>query len=43
MDSWMSSPGHRANILAEGSNEIGVGFEANHWVQVFGFQRTEED
>ncbi|HJL17095.1 MAG TPA: CAP domain-containing protein [Sandaracinaceae bacterium LLY-WYZ-13_1] len=36
MDSWMSSGGHRANILSEGSNEIGVGFEANHWVQVFG-------
>ena len=37
MESWMDSDGHRRNILAEGSNEIGVGFIDNHWVQVFGF------
>lgn len=36
MQSWMESDGHRANILAEGSNEIGVGFIDNMWVQVFG-------
>ena len=36
MDSWMASSGHRANILAEGSNEIGVGLHDFHWVQVFG-------
>lgn len=36
MDSWMNSSGHRANILAEGSNEIGVGLLDAHWVQVFG-------
>ncbi len=36
MESWMNSPGHRANILSEGSNEIGVGFAESHWVQVFG-------
>jgi uncharacterized protein YkwD len=36
MDGWMSSDGHRANILASGSNEIGVGLHERHWVQVFG-------
>lgn len=36
MESWMGSDGHRRNILAEGSNEIGVGFIDFHWVQVFG-------
>jgi uncharacterized protein YkwD len=25
MRGWMSSDGHRRNILGEGSNEIGVG------------------
>ncbi len=36
MAGWMSSDGHRANILAGGSNEIGVGLHERHWVQVFG-------
>jgi len=36
MSSWMSSDGHRANILSEGSDEIGIGFVDNYWVQVFG-------
>lgn len=36
MESWMGSGGHRANILSDSSNEIGVGFHENHWVQVFG-------
>lgn len=36
MTSWMGSEGHRANILSSGSNEIGVGFHQNLWVQVFG-------
>ena len=36
MRSWMDSPGHRNNILSASSNEIGVGFDANHWVQTFG-------
>ncbi len=36
MSSWMNSSGHRANILATGSNEIGVGFYQNRWVQCFG-------
>lgn len=35
MDSWMSSSGHRSNILG-GSNEIGVGYVDGLWVQVFG-------
>ena len=36
MTSWMNSDGHRANILAENSNEIGIGHDSAHWVQVFG-------
>ncbi len=36
MDSWMNSSGHRANILSEGSTEIGVGLVDFTWVQVFG-------
>ncbi len=36
MVGWMNSPGHRANILSQGSNEIGIGFYENYWVQVFG-------
>lgn len=39
MEAWMNSDGHRRNILAEGSNEIGVGLEGRHWVQVFGHRR----
>ncbi len=46
MEAWMNSDGHRRNILSEGSNEIGVGLEGRHWVQVFGHRRpvttTEE-
>jgi len=38
MDSWMNSSGHRANILSDGSNEIGVGLLDAHWVQVFGLR-----
>lgn len=41
MASWMGSSGHRANILADGSNEIGVGFIDDHWVQVFGYRMPE--
>jgi uncharacterized protein YkwD len=36
MQSWMSSPGHRTNILNPDFTEIGVGFEEGLWVQVFG-------
>lgn len=36
MQSWMNSPGHRANILSANFNEIGVGYESAYWVQVFG-------
>jgi uncharacterized protein YkwD len=43
-DSWMSSDGHRRNILSEGSSEIGVGFIDSHWVQVFGYaDRSAEE
>lgn len=36
MELWMGSEGHRNNILSTSSNEIGVGFHVDHWVQVFG-------
>ncbi|MBX3249272.1 MAG: CAP domain-containing protein [Myxococcales bacterium] len=36
MSSWMGSDGHRRNILSSSSNEIGVGLQNFHWVQVFG-------
>jgi len=36
MEAWMSSDGHRRNILSPQSNEIGVGLEQRTWVQVFG-------
>lgn len=42
MESWMNSPGHRANILSDGSNQIGVGFAESYWVQVFGMQDEDE-
>ena len=43
MTSWMNSSGHRANILSDRSNEIGVGFVDNHWVQVFGRRAVTTD
>ena len=36
MTAWMNSPGHRANILHNRHNEIGVGFYNYYWVQVMG-------
>lgn len=41
MESWMSSSGHRANILSDRSTDIGVGYVDGYWVQVFG--RTDDD
>lgn len=35
VDSWMKSPGHRANILSANFTHIGVGFYEGHWVQLF--------
>ena len=35
MNSWMNSPGHRANILSENFTMIGVGYYNGHWVQAF--------
>ena len=42
MDSWMNSPGHRANILNAGFKHIGVGYTYSqgsyygaYWVQLF--------
>lgn len=40
MDSWMNSPGHRANIVNCAFKEIGVGKQDSSggpvWTQVFG-------
>lgn len=40
VSSWMSSPGHRANILRSNFNRIGIGCFVNNgmtfWVQTFG-------
>jgi len=36
MDSWMRSPGHRANILRKEAKTIGVGIWGTMWVQDFG-------
>ncbi|MEU1232049.1 sigma-70 family RNA polymerase sigma factor [Streptomyces sp. NPDC005828] len=39
MESWMNSPGHRANILNCGFKEIGIGIHTSggpYWTQAFG-------
>ena len=40
MDAWMNSPGHRANILNEGFDSVGIGYVSQggkqYWVQMFG-------
>ena len=33
---WMSSEGHRANILNKNYTDIGVGYNNGYWVQNFG-------
>ena len=40
MNSWMNSPGHRANILSPNFTELGVGIYKNangtiYWTQMF--------
>lgn len=35
MNSWMNSPGHRANILSEEYVKIGVGYADGYWTQWF--------
>lgn len=35
MNGWMNSKGHRANIMSGDFNSIGIGFDNNHWVQLF--------
>lgn len=37
MNAWMNSPGHRANILSENYNTIGIAMTYYGWVQVFGY------
>ncbi len=36
MTAWMTSDGHRGNILDSGYRAIGVGIAGDYWVQVFG-------
>nr|CAG8570447.1 5426_t:CDS:2 [Entrophospora candida] len=36
MESWMESPGHRANILNRSHKHMGVGFKNSYWGQAFG-------
>jgi uncharacterized protein YkwD len=36
VDSWMKSPGHRANILRKETKTLGVGVCGTYWVQNFG-------
>lgn len=35
MNSWMNSPGHKANILNSDFTHIGVAYYNNYWVQMF--------
>ncbi|MEO0344437.1 MAG: CAP domain-containing protein [Pseudomonadota bacterium] len=35
VNSWMGSPGHRANILHRKARQVGVGKSGNTWVAVF--------
>ena len=37
--SWMTSPGHRSNILDPALSHLGVGFAANKWTQKFATPR----
>jgi len=37
----MNSAGHRANILSVNSNQLGVGYAAPVWTQVFGFTSNQ--
>lgn len=40
---WMDSPGHCNNIMADGSNEIGIGYYGDGalWTQVFGHRNDD--
>ncbi len=42
---WMDSPGHCNNIMAEGSNEIGIGYYGDGalWTQVFGHRNKDAE
>lgn len=46
MKSWMSSSGHRANILAERYTSVGIGCftqgGVKYWVQLFGLEAADE-
>ncbi len=39
MDGWMTSEGHRSNILNCGLQEIGIGHHNRYWTQKFGIPR----
>jgi uncharacterized YkwD family protein/spore coat assembly protein SafA len=35
MNSWMNSSGHKANILSNNFNQLGVGKSSDYWCQMF--------
>lgn len=40
MADWLASPGHRANIMSEDFEDIGIGYADEHWVQHFGISKV---
>lgn len=40
MNGWMSSPGHRSNILTKAFTLVGIGHDGSRWVQLFGKKDT---
>jgi uncharacterized protein YkwD len=40
MADWLASPGHRANIMSEDFEDIGIGYADEHWVQHFGVSKV---
>ncbi|OON96755.1 MAG: hypothetical protein ATN36_04935 [Epulopiscium sp. Nele67-Bin005] len=35
VNAWLSSEGHRKNILNETTTHMGVGYDSNYWTQIF--------
>jgi hypothetical protein len=43
MQGWMCSPGHRANIMSGGYNELGTGLDSRYYTQDFGARGSLEE
>jgi len=43
MESWMNSPGHKANILKQGMSQFGFARTGDYWTQVFGSPFGDEE